>query len=376
MMQECQVAVVGGGPAGLSAAAEAAEAGAEVVVLDRETRPGGQLIKQTHRFFGSKAQRAGTRGIDIASRLHEEVEGYAGATILSDADVIARYYDGVLGVMHEGEWLKLHPRRLILATGASEKTLALPGSDIPGVYGAGAVQTLMNVHGVRPGRRVLMVGAGNIGLIVAYQLLQADVDVAEIIEALPHIGGYWVHASKIRRMGVPVRTCHTILEISGRDRVTAARVAGIDRGWNPVPGSERWIECDAVCLSVGLSPLADLMWQTGCEMAWVSELGGYIPRRDQCMETTVPGVFVAGDASGIEEASAAMMEGRIAGLSAAHSLGYVSRDAFWRRHGHLASELKTLRAGPTGDIIMRGLARLADAPTRTQQLVEGGGGEC
>lgn len=165
--REAQVVVVGAGPAGLCAALSAASLGAQVVLIDRESRPGGQLVKQTHMFFGSRGQYAGTRGIDIARILYGKVLGTGGVEVLLDGTVLGRYPDSVVTVERAGRYIKLKPERLVVATGASEKVLPFPNNDLPGIYGAGAVQTLMNVHGVRPGERVLMVGAGNIGLIVS-----------------------------------------------------------------------------------------------------------------------------------------------------------------------------------------------------------------
>ncbi|MFO7941889.1 MAG: FAD-dependent oxidoreductase [Bacillota bacterium] len=369
-MIECEVAVVGGGPAGLSAAAAAGRRGAEVVLLDRSQTLGGQLVKQTHRFFGSRRQRAGSRGIHIASELIAEVRECDYISILEEADVIGLYPDAVVGIEHRGRWEKLCPRRLVLATGAYEKNLAFPGSDLPGVCGAGGVQTLMNVHGVRPGRRVLMVGAGNIGLIVTYQLLQAKVDVAGVVEASGTVGGYWVHASKITRLGVPIFTGHTVLKARGDQFVEGAVIAEVDEDWQPIPGSTKEIDCDAICLAVGLGPLADLMWQAGCDMAWISELGGYVPKRDEYMESTVPGIFVAGDAAGIEEASSAMVEGELAGLAAARSLGYLSSEEYSLEAEGCRKQLDALRAGPVGEKIRLGLRRLDTASPRRQILVE------
>ena len=319
--RDVQVVVVGAGPAGLCAALSAASLGAQVVLLDRESRPGGQLIKQTHMFFGSREQYAGTRGIDIARILYDQVLSTAGVEVLLDATVLGRYPDSVVTVEHADRCLKLKPERLIVATGASEKVLPFPNNDLPGIYGAGAVQTLMNVHGVRPGDRVLMVGAGNIGLIVSYQLLQAGVAVAGIIEAAPTIGGYLVHASKVRRSGVPILTSHTIKEAYGDPALEGVVVWQLDEQWQPVPGTERDISVDVVCVAVGLSPLAEILFQAGCEMKYVAELGGHVPARDDDLQTTVPGIYVAGDCSGIEEASSAMVEGTLAGAAAAASLG-------------------------------------------------------
>ena len=132
----------------------------------------------------------------IGKRLTEQVKNDPRIELWTDATVLGLYEDGIATVYHENRHKKVRPRKIIVSTGAAEKFLAFPGNDLPGIYGAGAVQTLMNVAGVKPARRVLMVGAGNIGLIVSYQLLQAGVEVAAVAEAAPRIGGFLVHASK------------------------------------------------------------------------------------------------------------------------------------------------------------------------------------
>ena len=192
-MIHTDIAIVGGGPAGLRAAIMAAESGAKVIVIDRNSQLGGQLIKQTHMFFGSQKQYASKRGIDIANILISELDKYKdNITVMLDSTVIGLYEDRVLTVDQGGKYLKIKPASIIIATGASEKFQAFPNNDLPGIYGAGAVQTLMNVYGVAPGESVFMVGAGNIGLIVSYQLMQAGVGVAAVVEAAPRVGGYWV----------------------------------------------------------------------------------------------------------------------------------------------------------------------------------------
>lgn len=227
MFYEPDIAVIGGGPAGLMAAVTAAEAGASILLIERDGHLGGQLVKQTHKFFGSEKQHASVRGIDIAGLLSRKLAGFSDlASVWTDATAIGLYEDGVLTVEHRGRYKKVRPERIIAATGASEKYLSFPNNDLPGIYGAGAVQTMMNVHGVRPGKRVLMIGAGNIGLIVSYQLLQAGVEVAAIVEGLPAIGGYLVHASKIRRAGVPILTSHTIVRADGKIRLNRLLLPG------------------------------------------------------------------------------------------------------------------------------------------------------
>ena len=350
--------VIGGGPAGLPAAIELASCGAKVALIDREDRLGGQLTKQTHMFFGSQRQRAGTRGVDIAGILAAEalekgVEVYLGATVLG-------YYDDrVIAIEQDERFIKMKASAYVVATGASEKMLAFPNNDKPGVYGAGAIQTLMNVHGVMPGRRALMVGAGNIGLIISYQLVQAGVEVAAIVEAAPRIGGYWVHASKVRRLGIPVLTSHTVTQVHGGDAVEKVTVARVDESWSPVPGTERDFDVDVVGLAVGLSPLAELLWQAGCAMRYIPALGGHVPVRNENLETSVDGLFVAGDVAGVEEASSAMLEGRLAGLAAALKIGQGSVTDIMKAMEETRLELESLRAGPVGQKIRKGLEALA-----------------
>lgn len=358
MIQSVEILIIGGGPAGLCAAAAAASLGAEVLICERDSRPGGQLVKQTHKFFGSEKQYAGDRGIYIGQMLVEQAAQNPHISILTDATVLGIYEDGVVTVLHEGKHKKFKPEKIIVTTGASEKFLAFPGNDLPGIYGAGAVQTLMNVAGVKPAERVLMVGAGNIGLIVSYQLLQAGVEVAAIVEAAPKIGGYLVHASKIRRAGVPILTGHTVKEAFGDGKLEGVVIAQVDERFQPIPGTEETIACDTLCLAVGLTPLTELCWQAGCEMAFVRELSGHVPLVDGNLETTVPGIYAAGDVSGIEEASSAMVEGRLAGYAAAQSLGHEPQKAQALKE-EAAAELAELRSGPAGERIRSGLAKTA-----------------
>lgn len=357
-MIHTEIAIVGGGPAGLAAAINAVKLGAEVVLIDRSDYLGGQLIKQTHRFFGSKQQRASERGIDIARELSNEVLANEKIRVMTEATALGYYEDGVLAVEQHGKINTIKPDRLVIATGGAEKTLLFPNNDLPGVYGAGAVQTLVNVFGVKPGKRVLMVGAGNIGVIVSYQLLQAGVEVAAIIEAGPRIGAYWVHAAKLVRAGVPIYTRHTIKSAHGGSEVTGATIMQLDENWQQVPGTEQLIDADVICLSVGLTPLTELLWQVGCQMTFVPELGGNVSLRNEQLETTVPGIYVAGDVAGIEEASAAMMEGALAGLNAASSLGYTS-PSFAADKENVLSQLEGLRSGHVGEKIRKGLAQAA-----------------
>ncbi|MBN2564458.1 MAG: FAD-dependent oxidoreductase [Candidatus Eisenbacteria bacterium] len=367
-----QMAVVGAGPAGLSAAISAGRLGVRSIVIDENRVPGGQLIKQTHMFFGSREHYARVRGIDIGAKLIDDLEGLP-VTVMTGTTVLGLYPGRVLALLRDGRLHRLTAEAVVLATGASENMLAFPGSDLPGVYGAGAVQTLMNVDGVAPGKRVLMVGAGNIGLIVSYQLLQAGVEVAAVIEALPRISGYHVHAAKIRRAGVPILTSHTILSATGTDRVEGAVISRIDGEWRPIEGSESNLDVDTICLAVGLTPNCELARQLGCDDTYVAELGGRVSVHDADLATTVPGVYIAGDASGIEEASTAMLEGRLAGLSAASLiLPEGEGEAIARLRQKAIEGLEALRAGPFGAHARAGKSRMFGiaAETAVQERVK------
>ena len=194
-MIKTDIVIIGGGPAGLSAAISAATLGAKIILVDDGLELGGQLIKQTHKFFGSEKQFAGIRGIKIARNMIEELQEFENVKVFKHATITGYFEDNVITVIrgdHEEILEKIEADKIIVSTGASENMLPFVNNDLPGVYGAGAVQTLMNLYGVVPGKSVLMIGAGNIGLIVSYQLLQAGIHVEAIVEVLPNIGGYLV----------------------------------------------------------------------------------------------------------------------------------------------------------------------------------------
>ncbi|MGD9146990.1 MAG: FAD-dependent oxidoreductase [Anaerolineae bacterium] len=359
-MSVTEIAVVGAGPAGLAAAIEAARAGAQVTLLDENSRPGGQLFKQIHKFFGSKEHGAGIRGVQIGEDLLAEASE-AGVEIRLDTVVYGLFADMRLGLVCGDHSEDLQASNVILATGANERPLAFPGWTLPGVMGAGAIQTLINIHRTLPGRRVLMVGAGNVGLIVSYQILQAGAKVVAIIDALPEIGGYGVHASKVRRAGVPILTETTILEATGKESVERVTIAQVDADWQPLPGTEQTLDVDTIGLAVGLSPLAELAWIAGCKFTHVAELGGWIPVHNKDMQTSLPGLYVAGDAAGIEEASTAMEQGRLAGLAAAQALGHLPPEQAERKKAEVRQRLDSLRIGSFGQDRITGKQQIQSA---------------
>jgi NADPH-dependent 2,4-dienoyl-CoA reductase/sulfur reductase-like enzyme len=201
-MKRHELIVIGAGPAGLSAAIEAKKNGMDVIVFDENQRPGGQLFKQIHKFFGSKEHHAKTRGFIIGQQLLKEAEDL-GVRVELDSTVMGIYENKEVTVKQNGEVHHYKGDAIIIATGAAENMIPFKGWNIPGVIGAGAAQTMMNIQGVQPGSKILMVGSGNVGLVVSFQLLQAGCEVAAIIDAAPRVGGYGVHAAKLARTGLP-----------------------------------------------------------------------------------------------------------------------------------------------------------------------------
>ena len=320
----CDVAVIGAGPAGLEAALTCAEAGVKnIVVLDDKRKTGGQLVLQTHTFFGNQELGASKRGFRIAEELSDRLSK-TGAHIKLNSTVVGLYPQNMLAFRDDDKLNFLIAKKIIVCTGAMEKNLPFEGNYLPGIIGAGGAQTFMNLHGVKPGNKVLVVGGGNIGVIVAYQLLQAGAEVVGVIEAQNKFGAYKVHVDKVAALGVPMLPSHTILKAlpdKTGERVGSAVIAELDAHWNIVKGSEKTVECDTICMAVGLNPLNELLWQAGCDFKFVPELGE-VPAFDKFYATSDPDIYVAGDCAAIGEASIARLEGKLAGLKASLDLGF------------------------------------------------------
>ena len=343
-MKRYDLIIVGAGPSGLSAGIEAAKRGLDVVVFDENEKPGGQLFKQIHKFFGSKEHRAKVRGFVIGQQLLDEADE-AGVKVVLNATVIGLYQDKEVVVRRGDQIQHFKGNAIIIATGAAENMVTFPGWTLPGVIGAGAAQTMMNLHGVLPGKRVLMLGSGNVGLVVSFQLEQCGCEVVALVDAAPRVGGYGVHAAKVARTGVPFYLSHTIVKAEGTDCVTGVTIGEVDSRFQFIPGTEKHFDVDTICLAVGLSPMSQLLKMAGCKMEDNPKRGGQVPICDEYGRTSLPGVFVAGDVSGIEEASSAMIEGRMAGIIAAEYLGYIDKEALDTELVSLDHALDGLRQG-------------------------------
>ena len=311
------VAVVGGGPAGMAAAVAARQAGASVVVIDEYAAPGGQIWRRRFDEVGDPSPRS----LPGAGRSCVAAFTASGAELLAGRSVWATPEPGVLMLTGPGP-AKLRARAIVLCTGAYDRPVAFPGWTLPGVLTAGGAQALAKGQGVLPGRRVLLAGAGPFLLPVAAQLASLGADVVAVAEATrrrewagvgPRMAAhprrlldYAKYRTKVRR----IVWGHVIVRADGEERVRSATIAPAGPDWAPA-GAEKTFEVDAVCTAYGFLPAVDLARALGCELA------GDAVAHNEDMRTSVAGVFVAGEAAGVGGADLALAEGELAGCAAA-----------------------------------------------------------
>jgi sarcosine oxidase subunit alpha len=290
-----EVLVIGGGPAGLSATKVLGENNIDVILVDDKSSLGGKLVLQTHKFFGSQEDvYAGTRGIEIGEILGNIVSNLKSVKIWINSIVLAVFSDGLVGVIKDGDqYVLIKPNYLLIATGAREKMLVFPGNTLPGVYGAGAFQTLVNRDLVKAAENVFIVGGGNVGLIAGYHAIQAGIKVVGLVEALSQCGGYKVHEDKLKRLGVPIYTSHTVISANGEEQLESITIGKLTDSWDIEPGTEKTYACDTLLIAVGLDSVDEF----------------YHKAQRFNMK-----VWIAGDAQEIAEASAAIFTGKIEAL--------------------------------------------------------------
>jgi len=320
--RETDVVVIGGGPAGLAAAAAAAEAGAEVMLLDRNRELGGILNQCIHDGFGLHAFGEVLTGPEFAARYVDRAQE-AGVRLQTETLVAELSEDHQLICTSPGSRVAMRGRSIVLAMGCRERTrgmLRIPGTRPAGVYTAGTAQWLTNMANIRVGQRVLILGSGDIGLIMARRLTWEGADVVGVVELLPYASGLPRNISQcLEDYGIPLYLSHSATHIHGRERVEAVTVAEFDAQRQPIPGTEFDIACDTLLLSVGLIPENELSRRAGVRLDDAT-CGAWI---DDRYMTSVDGVFSCGNVLHIHDlADWAAEEGERAGRSAAaHAIG-------------------------------------------------------
>jgi thioredoxin reductase len=355
--------VVGAGPAGIRAAYTAAQAGVDVTVIDDNAQPGGQYYRQSPAEFGFSDPLSGKSGRADASDVLEKIN-HPKIRLLSGTQVWGAFGDRTLALADTEKTTLLHSDKIILATGAYDRPLAFPGWTLPGIFGAAATLRMLKTQWVLPGKHVLLAGLGPLQMALADALLKAGAEVVLVAEAanpfahaaeLPKFWGHWdrlgeawQYSSSMRSHRVPLLFNHAIVAATGREQVEAATIARLDASGAPIAGSEKTYAVDAICLGYGLLPSFQLASALGCELRFDERLAWFEPLHNEWMETNQRGIFVAGDVTDIAGSKVALVEGEIAGLTAAAQLGYLTR-----------AELDKRLSGPRQ--ALRHLNRLAEA---------------
>jgi NADPH-dependent 2,4-dienoyl-CoA reductase/sulfur reductase-like enzyme len=290
------IAIIGGGPAGLAAALTAREAGVQdVVILERDTKLGGILNQCIHNGFGLHTFKEELTGPEYAARFVDRViaEGieYKLGTMVVDLSK-----DKVITAMNREDGLfTLKAKAVILAMGCRERprgALGIPGFRPAGIFSAGTAQRFVNIEGIMPGKEVVILGSGDIGLIMARRMTLEGAKVKVVAELMPYSGGLKRNIVQcLNDYGIPLKLSHTVVDIKGKERVEGVTIAQVDSRNKPIPGTEEYYACDTLLLSCGLIPENELTTGAGIEMNPITS-GAVV---DNNLETSIPGVFACGN---------------------------------------------------------------------------------
>ena len=352
-----KVIIIGAGPAGLSAAIKIAENGVDVLVIDEYMAAGGRLLGQLY----EEPTGEWWNGIKESKSLHDQAVNLGVKIKLQTSVNNIEKLDGSWVVYTETKTYTTS--HLLLATGAAEAPVPIPGWTLPGVMSVGAAQVMTNVHRVKPGERGVIIGVNVLSSAIAMELNLAGIEVATIalpklnqvtketgnprtvLDSLLHVshmapsafvklgsklmknefmkklGVTFYPKQGVKMWGIPIQLRKAVIEIYGKNCVEGVTIATVTTSGEVVPGTEENISADFVCIAGGLYPLAELAAVAGCPFYLIEELGGYVPLHNEHMETALDGMYVAGNITGIEGAKVAISQGITAGLSIVHSLG-------------------------------------------------------
>ncbi|MBE0600579.1 MAG: FAD-dependent oxidoreductase [Firmicutes bacterium] len=294
-MQQVDLAVIGGGPAGLAAAVSACEAGIrDIMILEREAAPGGILNQCIHNGFGLHSFHEELTGPEYAQRYIDRVEALD-IPILLGTMVLDITADQTIAAVNRNGVLQVQAKAIILAMGCRERprgALNIPGYRPVGVYTAGTAQKYVNLNGFMPGKEVVILGSGDIGLIMARRMTLEGAKVRAVVELMPYSTGLKRNIVQcLDDYGIPLLVSHTVTEIRGKKRLEGVTISQVDAMRNPIPGTQEYIPCDTLLLSVGLLPENELSKAAGVALSPVT--GGAVV--SESLETSVPGIFACGN---------------------------------------------------------------------------------
>lgn len=313
-MREYELVIIGGGPAGLAAAVAAHKAGVtDILILERDNELGGILNQCIHNGFGLHTFKEELTGPEYADRFIQQVKELNIPYKLNTMVLDLAPDKTVTAMNREDGLFQIKPKAVVLAMGCRERprgALNIPGFRPAGIYTAGTAQRLVNMEGYLPGRKCVILGSGDIGLIMARRMTLEGAEVKVVAELMPYSGGLKRNIVQcLDDYGIPLKLSHTVVDIKGRERVEAIVIAQVDEKLRPIPGTEIEYECDTLLLSCGLLPENELSRAAGVDINPLTNG----PRVNEQLETNVPGVFAAGNVLHVhdlvdfvsEEASAA-----------------------------------------------------------------------
>ena len=295
-MEYYDIVIIGGGPAGLAAAAAAYDEGARsILILERDHTLGGILNQCIHNGFGLHTFKEELTGPEYAERFEQMVRD-RGIQYKLDTMVMDLSADRVVTAMNKTDGLfQIQASAVILAMGCRERprgALNIPGFRPAGIYTAGTAQRLVNMEGFMPGKKVVILGSGDIGLIMARRMTFEGAEVKVVAELMPYSGGLKRNIVQcLNDYGIPLKLSHTVVDIEGKERVEAVTIAEVGPDLKPIPGTEERYECDTLLLSCGLLPENELSRAAGVEISRVTSG----PVVNESLETSIPGVFAAGN---------------------------------------------------------------------------------
>ncbi len=341
-MKQVEIAIIGGGPAGLAAAIELAAGGADLVVIDAYPQPGGHYFRQPPQEFSKAGVAADSRQVEYASlmasleRLNVTVLSESAVWSIFPAGESATGYTLHLNGPHSVR--SIQARYLLLASGAYDRPMAFPGWHLPGVITPGGAQMLMKGHGILPGKRILVGGSGPLLLGAAAGLAEAGAEVAAVLDVASMGAGLfkipqafwgqkerlkeaWQYGYTLKRKRIPLLFGHAIFRALGETEVTAAAYGRVDAQGRPLKHTEKVVEVDTICVALGFLPNLTLTRYLNCEHIYDASLDAFYPQHAETMETTVPNVFVAGDVTGVGGKDMSRLQGQVAGLNILGKLG-------------------------------------------------------
>lgn len=342
-MRRTKLAIIGGGPAGLSAATQAARLGVPSIIIDENPQLGGQIFRQVPADFKVVDDKEFGKQYLQGKKILNEVDEFNEKIQVWTKGLVWGYFnDRELAVMRNGDLELVKADQIVIAAGAYDRPIPFPGWTLPGVFTAGCAQAIVKTQRVLPGTRFLLAGTGPLQLVLANELLKSGAKLAGVVEAVS-LTGLWRHLlgllkqpdlmwdgfkylATLKLHRVPFIESHIIVRASGSEEVEQVAIARANKHWQPIPHTEQTFDVDALCVGYGLIPNTDLTRLCGCAHLYDPKLGGWVPRHDENMETTVRGIFVAGDGCGVGGVRVAIEQGKLAAIYAACNLGFVDED--------------------------------------------------